>query len=254
MRQLQGLMGNQLKEGIRSFKLWIILLIFVFFGIVSPALAKLTPVIMEKVLPANAGVQLPEVTAIDAWQQFFKNVGQLGLIVFAILFLQLFWEDIRNGSLILFLTKGVSRVTVIFAKWLYAGIIWTVVYLISFAITFIYTVSLFPSATMDHLMLAIFCLWLFGIFLYMSACCFAMWTESLIGGLIGAGVLWIVGMIMMVFPKVEYYSPASLAAKNIELLTNHEIAGKIGSSITLSIILIVLMGGLTIIKFKKKEW
>lgn len=254
MKQLQVLLNNQLKEGIRSFKLWVILLIFIFLGILSPALAKLTPVIMENILPENAGFKLPEITALDSWQQFFKNVGQMGLIVFLILFLQLFWEDIQNGSLVLFLTKGLKRSMVIFSKWFYTGITWSLVYGLAFVITSIYTSTLFKEADIQHLFLSVFCLWLFGVFLYTSAFFAAMWTESFIGGLVGAGFFWLVGTILTFFPKTEYYSPVTLLSKTNELLTNPDIAANIGRSIGISVILVLVMFSLTVVKFQKKEF
>ena len=74
---------------LRTGKLLILLLLFTAFGIMNPAIAKLTPWLLETMGDSLASsgliVTQVEITAMDAWAQFFKNIP-MALIVFVVLF------------------------------------------------------------------------------------------------------------------------------------------------------------------------
>ena len=69
----------------RSGKAVILLLISVLFGIMNPAIAKLTPWMMESMADSMAETGLVvtavEVDAMTSWTQFYKN-APMALIVF----------------------------------------------------------------------------------------------------------------------------------------------------------------------------
>src|SRR5690606_15034203 len=73
-------------EYTKTFKLFIMLMVFAVFGITNPLTAKLLPEILGSLIPDSVVITLPEPTAYDAWTQFFKNATQIGLLVMVILF------------------------------------------------------------------------------------------------------------------------------------------------------------------------
>ena len=64
-------------------------IIFVLFGIMNPAMAKLTPWLLQTMADSleATGITLSEytVTAMDSWVQFFKNMPMAMLVVLVML-------------------------------------------------------------------------------------------------------------------------------------------------------------------------
>ena len=89
MSNLAAFIRKEVTEHIRSGKITILVVIFIILGIMNPAIAKLTPWLLETMADtlAESGMTVTEVTvsALDSWVQFFKNLP-MGLIAF-ILFL-----------------------------------------------------------------------------------------------------------------------------------------------------------------------
>ncbi|MCX6092661.1 MAG: ABC transporter permease, partial [Candidatus Bipolaricaulota bacterium] len=80
------LFGKELREQVKSYRLLILGLVFVFFGLASPLLAKFTPEILKSVgTDQGITIVLPEPTAADAVAQFVKNVSQIALLVLVFL-------------------------------------------------------------------------------------------------------------------------------------------------------------------------
>ena len=110
-------------------------------------------------------ITIPAPTAIYAYSQFFKNVGQLGPVILLIIFSGLLSQDISRGTLIVLLAKGLSRPAVIASKFTAALATWTAGYALAAVTAWGYTVYLFGSGDAPNLLFAFFSLWLFGAFL-----------------------------------------------------------------------------------------
>ena len=77
MRQLSAFLRKEGMEFIRTGKIWILLIIFILFGIMNPAIAKLTPWMVETMSDslAESGMVLTEVkvNAMTSWNQFYEK-------------------------------------------------------------------------------------------------------------------------------------------------------------------------------------
>ena len=109
MRSLIVFMKKEIMEQIRSGRLMILGILFVLFGIMNPAIAKLTPWLLETMADslAESGMIITDVkvSALDSWVQFFKNMP-MGLIAFVLLESSIFTKEYTSGTLVLSLTKG----------------------------------------------------------------------------------------------------------------------------------------------------
>lgn len=139
MKSLLALMRKEYMEATRTGKIMIIILLFVLFGIMSPAVAKLTPWMMKMLSDSMAESGLivtnVQVDALTSWTQFFKNIP-IALIAFVLIFSDIFTKEYKSGTLLLVLTKGLSRYKVVLAKTVLLLSIWTVGYEICFTITY----------------------------------------------------------------------------------------------------------------------
>ena len=159
-------MKKEYLEAARTGKVMMIILLFVLFGIMSPAVAKLTPWMMETLSDSMAEsgfiVTNVQVDALTSWTQFFKNIP-IALIAFVLIFSDIFTKEYKSGTLLLILTKGLSRYKVVLAKAVLLLSLWTVGYGICFAITYGYNAYFWDNRIMDHLVFSVTIWWLFGI-------------------------------------------------------------------------------------------
>ena len=88
MRTLFAFIKKEWMEQTRSGKLLILAIIFGLFGVMNPAIAKLTPWLMDMLSEslAESGMTVTEVQvdALTSWVQFFKNIP-MALIVFVLM-------------------------------------------------------------------------------------------------------------------------------------------------------------------------
>ena len=112
MKSLMAFIKKEIMEQVRTKKLMILGILFVVFGIMSPAIAKAIPLLLEEfgnsLAESGMTITQTEVSAMDSWVQFFKNIP-MALIAFVILESGIFTREYRSGTLVLSLTKGLER-------------------------------------------------------------------------------------------------------------------------------------------------
>ena len=141
MNPLRSFTKKEWLEQVRSGRLLILAILFILLGIMSPAIAKLTPwlfeIMSDSMTESGMTVTVVSVDAMSSWIQFFKN-APMGLIAFILLESRIFTKEYQSGTLILALTKGLSRAKVVIAKASILTLLWTACYWISFVITYTY--------------------------------------------------------------------------------------------------------------------
>ncbi|MGL4695038.1 hypothetical protein [Enterococcus larvae] len=157
------LIKKEAVEAFRTYRFLIIISIFVLFGLISSITAKLLPEIIQS-LGSGIEINLPEPNVYDSWLQFFSNHSQMTLIIFLITFGNALGKELTNGTLVLLVTKGVNRNTAMLAKVIYQSVLWLGGLLLSFTITYLYNLLLFPGEqqAISTLLFYLFQLWLFG--------------------------------------------------------------------------------------------
>lgn len=209
---------KELLEQLRGGKILILFAVLFLFGMTSPLLAKLTPQLLKSLSLSGVTIILPKATAADAWAQFFKNVSQMGMIVLILIFGMSLPQEIARGTLLIPLSKGLSRSSVLLAKYLTALLDWTVGYGLAACVCCGYTLYLFGRFALPHLFFALFCLWLFGAFLLALLLCAGVAVPGNYGGLLLAALALGVLLALDVFPRLQKWDPASLAAQSASVL------------------------------------
>ncbi len=155
-RPFSVLFGKELKEQARSFRLLTLGLVFVFFGLASPLLAKFAPEIVRS-MSAGQGVEivLPEPTAVDAVTQYIKNVSQIVLFVLVFLTMGSVVAEKERGTAVFVLVKPASRSSFLAAKLTVLWATTTAALALSALCAYAYTAVLFPAPDAVRFLVAI---------------------------------------------------------------------------------------------------
>lgn len=244
---------KEFTEQLRSYKSIILVAVLFLFGMMSPLLAKITPDILSGMEIQGMTISIPPPTALDAYGQFFKNVGQMGIIVMLLIFSGLLSQDVAKGTLIVLLAKGLSRHAVIVSKFVSALVLWTVGYALAAVTAYGYTVYLFSTSAIPNLLYALFCLWLFGAFIIALLLLASTLASGNYGGLLLTAGLLIAGLVLSSFPAIQKWNPVSLASKNGGLITNAVTTVDMAASIWVTLVLTAAFVILAVLIFRKKR-
>lgn len=200
-------------EAARTGRLGILMLVFVLFGIMNPALAKLTPWMMELMADSleKAGFMLIDINidAMTSWTQFYKNIP-MGLLIFVLLCSGIFTAEYQKGTLIPVVTKGFARKKIAAAKALMLMGMWTALYVLSYGITYGYNAYFWDNRIAEHLTFAAACFWLFGIWVLALLVLFSSAAKANIQVLAGTGAAAFGSYLIGLFPKVSRFLPTKL--------------------------------------------
>jgi len=195
----------------------LITMIFILVGIMNPAVAKLTPWLLETMADSLAesgmSVTVSSVSALDSWAQFYKNIP-MALIAFILLQSGIFTKEYSSGTLVLSLTKGLERFKVVIAKELVLTALWTVEYWLCFGITYAYNSYFWNNAVAHSLFFSAVCWWIFGILTSSLTVFFSTVLRSNTGVLIATGAAVTVSSLSGLLPRVGKYLPTLLTDGN----------------------------------------
>ena len=244
---------KELLEYNRTYKLLILLLVFLILGIMNPLTAKLTPDLLAKFMPEGVSITLPEPSSLDSWAQFYKNVTQMGLIVTILVFSGVLSSELSKGTLIILLTKGLPRRVVILAKYMSMLVLWSASILTSFLVTWAYTVYIFPDGKSANLLFSMFCLWLYGALLLAVLLLAATLVKSSYGSMLITGVFVVLLTILNIAPAIQQYNPLSLAAKNMDLVMQNIEPSSLFPAIGVTVLATVVLLFAAVVIFRKKQ-
>lgn len=252
MRGYLAFSKKEFMENLRNYRFFSIFAIFLIFGFLSPLLAKLTPDLLAAFAP-DLVLFSTAPTALDAWEQFYKNISGLGMSIMLIIFCNLLSSEYQKGTLNVLFTKGLSRTTVILSKFSIAAAIMTISYWVSFFICDSYTKYFWPDLNLSNIIFAAFALWLVGI-MYLSililGCVLFKPAFSSIFFLLSCTVI----MTLLSLPsQFTSYSPTILLTKNLDLLSGTATIGQFTIPILLTLFLSIICLSTAIVLFRQKQ-
>lgn len=255
MKSLLAFMKKEWLEQLRSGRVIILTVLFVLFGIMNPALAKLTPKLFELMADTleESGMIVTTVTvdAMTSWTQFFKNIP-IALIVFILLESSIFTKEYQSGTLVLALTKGLERYKVVLSKTAVLAILWSAGYFLCFAITYGYNAYFWDNSIAHNLLFSVSCWWLLGLFAVMLTVLFSVTANANTGVLVGTGGTFLATYLMTLLPKIKVFSPARLM-NTASLLTGAEEASSCYKAVAVTAILCVTCIAVSIPIHNKKR-
>lgn len=229
---------KEFAENIKNYRFLIMLAVFLVFGMMSAFLAKFTPEILSALA---TGIKMTsEPIALDAWKQYYKNISGVGFSAVIILYGSCLSGEYSKGTLVLMVTKGLSRKAVIFAKYTVAAFLMTISYWGSYAFTYGYTAFLWPDTKLPNIALAAFTLWIVG-FLYLSILIVGcvLFKQTFTSILFTGGMVAVISLLGIIEPLAKF-SPFNLTTKNIDLISGIAAPSDFVMPVLASVILSIL--------------
>ena len=157
MTGFRAFLGKEMTEIVRTWRLWVIPGMLVFFGLTSPIIAALTPALVASMASSQPGVviKLPPPTSFDAYAQFIKNLDQFVLIAIVISGAGVVSGERSSGTAILALTKPLSRGAFVGAKIVAQQLLLVVATVLGTAVCLAMTAVVFDMARTDRLVMAV---------------------------------------------------------------------------------------------------
>jgi len=242
---------KEFTENMKNYRFLIMFAVFLIFGITSAFLAKFTPEILSA-LAADMEMS-SEPVALDAWKQFYKNISGVGFSAFIILYGSCLSGEYSKGTLVLMVTKGLSRKAVILAKYTVAAILMTISYWISYAATYGYTAFLWKDVSLPNVAFAALALWIAG-FLYLSILMIGcvIFRQTFTGILFTGGIVAVISLLGIIEP-IAKFNPFILTTKNIDLISGEITLSDFMIPAVVSIVISILGLLLAIRLFNKKQ-
>jgi ABC-2 type transport system permease protein len=206
------LISKEILESLRTWRLVILLAVFLLNGLVSPMLAKYTPQLLGSIpdMPPGFAEMFSEASMQDAIVQYVKNIAQFGVLLVIILNMGLVAGEKERGTAAMLISKPVQRGMVLLSKWLTGlGIILLGLILAGLG-GWIYTTVLFESPSiLDfavlNLLLAVFFTVYLSVTLLASTLARSQ-SMAAVGAFAGLAILLIWGGI----PRFNDYAPGKL--------------------------------------------
>ena len=205
--------------------------------------------VKQSVTTRQAAARMP-VDAMTSWTQFYKNIP-LALIIFVLVCSSTFTAEYQKGTLILVVTKGLSREKIMLAKTVMMAALWTAGYVTSYSITWLYNSWFWDNSIARHTFFGAVCYWVFGVWVIALMLLFSAVASASAQVLAGTGGVVVAVYVLGLFPKFKMMLPSKLMDGMI-LLQGTELPSDYYASMGLACLTGILCVGLAVACFKRK--
>ncbi len=242
---------KEVKAIFKTYRIWLIPLIFVFFGILSPVSAKFLPAILKAAMQADTTqkmflqIKIPEPTQTDAYLQWLKNLSQFGMLTLILISMGLVAEEKARGTLALIVTKPVSRTSIVISKFLAQTGLFAMSVAIGVGTCYLYTFLLFDKASLRPLIFSSIAFVVYGLLILAVTLFFSTLMRNQLGAA-GLGLLsyFAFSIIAGIGHGLDRYSPGALSGIASKIISGSQAFAKaypaIGISVALSIVMVVV--------------
>ncbi len=251
------LLGKELLESWRTYRLPVVLGLFALVGLSSPLLARFLPEIIRATAGDALVATIPTPTIADATAQVQKNLGQFGAFAAIILAMGAVSTELERGTAAFLLARPIGRGAFLGAKALAIGLVLFAAVLVAVALGWIYTAILFEPPPIAGWLAMAGLAWL-----ALAAWAAITFLGSVVTGSTGAaagiGFVGLLGLsIASAVPALGRFTPAGLTSPATALATGSASVGDLGMDLwvpivaTIALIAVCLAGAVT--AFRRRE-
>ncbi|HJU74132.1 MAG TPA: ABC transporter permease subunit [Gemmatimonadaceae bacterium] len=207
MSGFSAFLAKELQEIRKTWRIWVVPGMVLFFAVSSPIIAYLTPRLIASMAESQPGVTviLPPPTWTDAYGQFLKNLQQVVLIAVVITGAGAISGERAAGTAVLTLTKPLARGAFVLAKIISQSLLLIACAALGAAVCAVVTRVIFGPAPISPLLNAVL-LWLaYALLLVTVMTFFSAWFAAR-GAAAGLGLaFFFVSLLIGIWaPAVRY--------------------------------------------------
>ena len=239
-------------ELIRTYRLLIVAVVLVFFGLTSPLLAKYTPEIIMLV-PGGEEISkiIPPPTVWDAVTQYVKNMTQFGIVLALLLTMGVVAQEKDKGTAAMILVKPMPRGAFLSAKFLGLAVMFAICLTAAGLACYYYTLLLFEAMDILHWLVLNALLFLcVMVYVALTLFCSTLVKSPPAAGGIALGVLVVLGLLGAI-PGLGKYLPSELITWGARLMQGDSTSSWTALWVSLGLIVVSLLAAWLI--FKKQE-
>ena len=208
---------KEFTENIRTKRILVLACVFVFFAITGALMARYMGEFFAFILPSDDETAQLLIQAMgnprweEAYIQLYSQLGQIGILTVLFMYMGTVQREIRTGTASLLFSKGMGYAPFILAKFTMAGVITTVITVVSALITYAYTFLLFEEAGQIGNVI-------FGSLIFSAAAvmmlaivvmCSSFTKSSAVSGGLSFGAFFLL-LVISAIPRIGVYTPFSL--------------------------------------------
>ncbi len=243
--------NKELREILRTWRIWVLPGIMLFFAVSGPFLARYTPEIITAVAGNQlGGLTLPPPTFLDSYSQWLKSLTQITLFALVVIDGGIISSERAAGILVL--TKPLSRTAFVVVKAVVHSAFLGVLLVGSTLVTWALTAAIFGAAPPGPIWSAAG-IWLaLGVFYVALMTLFSAAIPSAAGAA-GAGIAaFVLLSIGGIWKPLADYSPAGMSAHATSLAASSVTTSALWPVLT-SLALAVIFVWLATVRFRREE-
>lgn len=254
MQGFGAFLGKELREIVRTWRIWVLPAIVLFFALSGPPLAKVTPELLGTLMAEQQPgvvIQLPDPTHVDAYLQWVKNLSQIVLFAVIIMFGGMVSSEKKAGTAILVLTKPLSRAAFVLAKFVSQTLLLVVTVMIGALVTWGVTHAVFGEAPAAVLAEATGAWLAFGV-LFVALMLLLSTVFDSQPAAAGLGFLvYVVTSIAGLWEVALKYTPAGLVNAPTDIVTDKAVA--LGWPVASALVLAAIFVAIAVAVFRARE-
>lgn len=243
---------KELIEQRRTYRLLIVVVVLLFFGLASPVLAKYTPELLKLAVPAGQAQGIlgmfPTPTVADAAGQYVKNTIQFGVLLALLMSMGAVAQEKDKGTAALLLVKPMPRWVFLLAKFVALGLTFTLGLILAGLASYFYTRLLFGAVSLPAWMamngLMLLCLL---VYVALTLLCSTLTRSQIVAAGLAFGALILLALVSAL-PKVGDWAPTQLANWGAALVVGVKGGAWPALWVSLGLIIAALVGAWLILK------
>ncbi len=241
-------LGKEMTEIVRTWRLWVVPGILIFFGITSPIIAEITPGLLSSMAGAEGQgivIEIPPARTVDAYIQFNSNAMQIAVIAVIIGTAGAIAGERRSGTAQLVLSKPISRMAMVLAKAISNWVLLLLAGVVGAALCAGVTAIMFDTDLLAEFAGMVGVWYLLASFVVALMLLLSVLLKSQAGAA-GAGVgAYFVMSILSLWTAARDYTPVGLTGLGVRIITGQpdlSIAWPVATGIAGTVVLVVLAG------------
>jgi ABC-2 type transport system permease protein len=240
-------------ELLRTYRLLVVAIVLVFFGLTSPLLTKLTPEI-NKLMPADSAISIQVLrppTIGDSVGQYVKNMAQFGILLAILLTMGIVAQEKDKGTAAMILVKPLSRGAFLGAKFAALAALFAVSLAAASIACYYYTLLLFEAMNFfNWVVLNVFLFVYILVYVAITLFCSTLTKSQGVAGGVALGGLIILGLVGLI-PAFGKYLPGELVTWGTRNMMGDSTTSWAALGVSIGLIVVSLLAAWLV--FKRQE-